>query len=165
MQSFKFMEKNSEIKFILQWGKWVFHLLQIFWVCHLTKLGTVNNFQGSSILKVRENTIPTIKHGDGNIMLWGCFSAKGTGQLHQVEGKMDGAKYREILSENLLASARTLKIGHGWVFQHDNGPNHMAKATKVWLKKKHIKVIVVGDSPMTIIMDLPKRYINQELSW
>ncbi len=36
--------------------------------------------------------------------------------------------------------ARALKMGHGWVFQHDNDPKHKAKATKEWLKKKHIKV-------------------------
>ncbi len=33
---------------------------------------------------------------------------------------------------------RALKMGRGWVFQHDNDPKHMAKATKEWLKKKHI---------------------------
>ncbi len=32
-------------------------------------------------------------------------------------------------------------MGRGWVFQHDNGPKHTAKATKEWLKKKHIKVV------------------------
>ena len=32
-------------------------------------------------------------------------------------------------------------MGRGWVFQHDNDPKHMAKATKEWLKKKHIKVL------------------------
>ena len=38
-------------------------------------------------------------------------------------------------------SVRALKIGGGWVFQHDNDPKHTAKATKEWLKKKHIKVL------------------------
>ncbi len=32
-------------------------------------------------------------------------------------------------------------MGHGWVFQHDNDPKQTAKATKEWLKKKHIKVL------------------------
>jgi hypothetical protein len=35
-------------------------------------------------------------------MLWGCFSATGAGRLVRIEGKMNGAKYREILDENLL---------------------------------------------------------------
>ncbi len=38
---------------------------------------------------------PTVKHGGGNIMLWGCFSAKETGQLHHIEGAVDGAMYRQ----------------------------------------------------------------------
>ncbi len=40
-----------------------------------------------------------------------------------------------------LKPARALKMDHGWVFQHDDDPKHMAKATKEWLKKKHIKVL------------------------
>ncbi len=39
-----------------------------------------------------KNTIPTVKHGGGNIMLWGCFSAKGTGQLHRIKGTVDGPR-------------------------------------------------------------------------
>uniref|UniRef100_A0A673XEB3 Tc1-like transposase DDE domain-containing protein n=1 Tax=Salmo trutta TaxID=8032 RepID=A0A673XEB3_SALTR len=88
-----------------------------------------------------KNTIPTVKHGGGNIMHWGCFSAKGTGQLHCIKGTMDGAMYHQILGENLLPSARALKMGREWVFQHANDPKHTAKATKEWLKKKHIKVL------------------------
>ncbi|KAK6323924.1 hypothetical protein J4Q44_G00062630 [Coregonus suidteri] len=65
----------------------------------------------------------------------------GTGQLHRIKVTMDGAMYRQILGENLLPSARALKMGCGWVFQHDNDPKHTAKATKEWLKKKHIKVL------------------------
>ena len=74
-------------------------------------------------------------------MLWGCFSAKGTGRLHHIEGKINGAMYREILGDNLVPSVRALKMGCGWVFQYVNDPNHTAKATKEWLKKKHIKVL------------------------
>ena len=88
-----------------------------------------------------KNTIPTVKLGGGNLMLWGCFSAKWTGQLHHIEGRMNGAMYREILGDNLLPSVRALKIGCGWVFQHDNDPRHAAKETKEWLKKRHIKVL------------------------
>ncbi len=35
-----------------------------------------------------KNTIPTVKHGGGNIMLWGRFSAKGIGKLHRIKRLM-----------------------------------------------------------------------------
>ncbi len=82
-----------------------------------------------------------MKHGGGNIMLWGCFSAKGPGRLICVKERMNGAMYRDILSENLLPSARALKMKRGWVFQHDNDPKHTTRATKEWLRKKHFKVL------------------------
>ncbi|KAK3569719.1 hypothetical protein QTP86_003566 [Hemibagrus guttatus] len=88
-----------------------------------------------------KNTIPTVKHGGGNIMLWGCLSAKGPGRLICVKERMNGAMYREILSKNLLPSASALKMKCGWVFQHDNDPKHTARATKEWLRKKHFKVL------------------------
>ncbi|KAL0188071.1 hypothetical protein M9458_015170 [Cirrhinus mrigala] len=90
-----------------------------------------------------KNTIPTVKHGGGN-MLWRCFSAKGTGQPHRIKGTMDRAMYRQILCENLLPS---LKMGRGWVFQHDNDPKHKANATKECQKKKHIKVLEWPSQP------------------
>ncbi len=40
-----------------------------------------------------------------------------------------------------LKPARALKMGRECVFQHDNDPKHTAKATKEWLKKKHIEVL------------------------
>ncbi len=58
-----------------------------------------------------------------------------------VKERMNGAMYREILSENLLPSARALKMKCGWVFQHDNDPKHTARATKERLRKKHFKVL------------------------
>ena len=68
-------------------------------------------------------------------MLWGCFSAVGTEKLVRVEGKMDGAKYRNILEQNLL------RLGRGFTFQQDNDPKHTAKAELEWLKGKHVNVL------------------------
>ncbi|XP_056113424.1 scavenger receptor cysteine-rich type 1 protein M130-like [Rhinichthys klamathensis goyatoka] len=81
--------------------------------------------------------------GGGGIMLWGCFSAHGTGRLHCIKERMTGAMYCEILGNNLLPSVRALKMGRGWVFQHDNDPKHTARITKEWLCKKHIKVLAL----------------------
>ncbi|KAK3540806.1 hypothetical protein QTP86_001971 [Hemibagrus guttatus] len=64
----------------------------------------------------------------------------GPGRLIRVKERMNGAMYREILSKNLLPSARALKMKRGWVFQHDNDPKHTARATKEWIRKKHFKV-------------------------
>ena len=55
--------------------------------------------------------IPTMKHGGGSIMLWGCFSVAGTGRPVRIEAKMNGAKCIEILDENLLQSAEDFRLG------------------------------------------------------
>ena len=75
----------------------------------------------------KPGTIPTVKHGGGRFMLWGCFSAVGTGKLVRIEAKMNGAKYREILDENLLQSAQDLRLGRRFTFHQDNDPKYTAK--------------------------------------
>lgn len=46
-----------------------------------------------------QNTVPTVKHGAGRIILHHCFSSAGIGKLVRIEEKMDGTKYRGVLEE------------------------------------------------------------------
>ena len=74
-------------------------------------------------------------------MLWGCFSAAGNGSLVRIEGKINGAKYREILDENLFQSAQDLRLGRRFTFLQDNCPKHTAKTMQEWLLDKSLNVL------------------------
>ena len=39
---------------------------------------------------------PTVNHGDGGIMAWGCINSNGVGRLHRVEGTINAAHYNKI---------------------------------------------------------------------
>lgn len=80
-----------------------------------------------------QNLVPTVKHGGGSIMVWGCMSAAGVGKLHFIEGVMDHRMYIRILKENLSASAEKLGLKGKYIFQQDNDPKHTAENTRLWL--------------------------------
>ena len=37
----------------------------------------------------KHNTIPIVKFGGGSIIIWGCFSSKGTAELQVIHGRMN----------------------------------------------------------------------------
>ena len=54
----------------------------------------------------------TVKHEGGSIMIWGCMSANGLGNLVRIEGTMYKEQYERILTENVKQSAKKLKRDH-----------------------------------------------------
>ncbi len=52
--------------------------------------------------------LPTVKHGGGSVLMWGCMSAAGVGELHFIDGIMNSQMYCSILKEKMLPSLRAL---------------------------------------------------------
>ncbi len=75
--------------------------------------------------------LPTVKHGGGSIMVWGCMSAAGTGELRFIEGNMDSNMYCDILKQKMMPSLQ--KLGRTAVFPHNIDPKHTAKMTTALL--------------------------------
>ena len=75
------------------------------------------------------------------LCLGGVSQLRGQDDFTVSRGGWMGPCTRKYFADNLLPSVRALKMGRGWVFQHDNDAKNTAKATKEWLKMKHIKVL------------------------
>ncbi|KAI4871235.1 hypothetical protein NFI96_019765, partial [Prochilodus magdalenae] len=74
--------------------------------------------------------LPTVKHGGGSVMVWGCMSAASCWELQSIEGTMNADMYCDILKQSTILSFRNL--GSRAIFQHNN-PKHdhcLAKETE-----------------------------------
>ena len=85
-------------------------------------------------------TVKTVKHGGGNIKIWGCFSYNDVGPLFWVKENMTKEIYRDIPSDVLLPCARQ-NMTENWIFQQDNDPEHTAKIVQKWFEDNRVIVL------------------------
>lgn len=86
---------------------------------------------------------PTVKHGGGSIMIWGCMTAQGVGEIHLCDGRMNGVRYINMLEEVLEASiVRFFDINsENYYFQQDNAPCHKAQAVIRWFDENRVNLL------------------------
>jgi DDE superfamily endonuclease len=84
--------------------------------------------------------LPTVKHGGGNFMVWGCFSRDSIGPIQRIEGIMDQVMYKGILKDTMLPHAKN-QMPRGWIFQDDNDPKHTAKSVKEFLATEKVRLL------------------------
>lgn len=95
--------------------------------------GRVNVWRKANQELAPKNLRPTVKHGGGSVLVWGCMSASGVGNLHFIDGIMDQNMYIDILKKNLKDSATKLGIERSFHFYQDNDPKHKAHKVRNWL--------------------------------
>ena len=74
--------------------------------------------------------VPTVKHGGGGVMVWGCFTWDSLGPLVRVEGIINSQRYIDILNAHLIPFMEGLE-GEivDYEFQQDNASVHKSKLT------------------------------------
>ena len=84
---------------------------------------------------------PTLKHGGGGVMVWGCMSESGVGELVLVTGRLCASDYISLLRKALPASVHILGLEDDYIFQQDNASCHTAKSTKSWMARNSIRLL------------------------
>jgi transposase len=85
---------------------------------------------------------PTVKFGGGSVMIWGCMTAFGVGNMCRIEGTMNAELYEEILEDEMLKTMRYYKMKKDkTTFQQDNDPKHTSKHCQKWFKDHKIKLL------------------------
>jgi len=91
--------------------------------------------------------MPTVKHGGGSVMVWGCFGNNKMGNVFKINGILKSEQYKSILVHHAVPIGLAL-IGQNFVFQQDNDPKHTSKICKTYLdKKEHEHVLKVMKWP------------------
>lgn len=70
-----------------------------------------------------------------SLMIWGCMSGKGTGEMAVVKSSINAQVYIEILDSFLIPSIENMFV----IFQDDNASCHRAKTVKAFLGERLIQ--------------------------
>ncbi len=102
----------------------------------------------------------------GSVMVWGCVSALGKGNLHFCDGTINAEKYIEILEHNMLPSRRHLSRDVHAYFNKTMQKPHSAHITKSWLRRKRVRVLDLPAcspdlSPIENVWRILKRKMRQ----
>ncbi|GBM36193.1 Transposable element Tc1 transposase [Araneus ventricosus] len=88
-----------------------------------------------------KNLVGTVKYGGGGILVCGCMTASGLGNLVFIDGIMNHALYLNILRDNLKLTAQNLGIGNNFVFHQDNDPKHRILNVRLWCLYNFLQIL------------------------
>uniref|UniRef100_A0A4W6EFN8 Tc1-like transposase DDE domain-containing protein n=1 Tax=Lates calcarifer TaxID=8187 RepID=A0A4W6EFN8_LATCA len=74
-----------------------------------------------------------------SLMIWGCMSGKGTGEMAVITSSINAQVYVDILDTFLIPSIERAFGDDEIIFQNDNASCHRAKTVNTFLEKRHIR--------------------------
>ena len=78
---------------------------------------------------------PTVKHGEGSVMIWSSFAGSRVGDLHRVTGTLNQKWDHSILQHHAIPSGLRL-VGQWFIQQQVNDPKHTSRLCQNYLRRK-----------------------------
>ena len=76
-------------------------------------------------------------------MKWGCMTWQVVGYASNIDGRMDGDLYLQILKDELLEILQFYGLNPpDIIFQQDNDLKHTCKKVKEWLEEQDFRTMV-----------------------
>ncbi|GFV03902.1 DDE_3 domain-containing protein [Trichonephila clavipes] len=88
----------------------------------------------------RDCLLPTVKHGDGSVMIWAVVSWFSAGLIVTLNGRITREKYREILADQIYSMMQTLFSAGDGIFQHDNASISALGLVQPWFDEHEDEV-------------------------
>lgn len=83
---------------------------------------------------------PAVQMGGDAVMVWGCITSEGPGELFFVDGTVNSTSYCRIMETVMLPSAHRL-LGNNFIYQQDNAPCHKSRQTMAWFQNFDVEVL------------------------
>jgi hypothetical protein len=88
------------------------------------------------------NVKKTVKHGGRSLMVWGCITRWGTGQLIRVVVNMDRFQFIKILKQGILGTLHDYDMDlDGIYFQQDGDSKHTSQHAMEFFKSQGINLL------------------------
>ena len=105
-----------------------------------------------------------------SVMVWGCVSAHGIGNLPICEGYINAEMFIQVLEQHMLPCKQRLFQGRPCLFQQNNAKPHSQRVTTAWLRSKRVQVLdwpacSPDLSPIENVWRIMKRKIQQQRPW
>jgi hypothetical protein len=79
------------------------------------------------------------KFGGGSLMIWGCITPRGVGEILRIDTNIDSTQYCNILYDGFIKTCDKFNYNLTDVsLMQDNATCHVSKKTKKWLSINNI---------------------------